>query len=158
MRVLTTGLFGATMLASVTTATTAKIGYISTLVPDPTGGLPSPGCGLVVGVVEDNGQLHSYWFGENGKDQPIDACPGADVKLFCERWGCPYKFDFNTLEQDPLPVVLQVNSDSHIDNSISVDWITLGDGQKTVKCNWVTDDTTGDPDSAQIHWTWHCDV
>ncbi|KAL6907361.1 hypothetical protein GGI43DRAFT_397180 [Trichoderma evansii] len=84
-------LLSASRLASA--SLTVQIGYYAGLGPGLPWPEPSIGCGLWAQATADgtNTQVADFV----GTDsQPSDSCPGADVALFCGRWGCPFDMTF----------------------------------------------------------------
>lgn len=140
-------LLSASKLASA--SLTVQIGYYAGLVPGLPGPEPSLGCGLWAQVTDGSDTVTADFVGTDS--EPSDSCPGADVVLFCGRWGCPFDMTFAGV------LALTVDSDSSDDMSITVTATALNGGTTTVTCPW-TEDTIYQSDSGSLFSTWSCDV
>lgn len=140
-------LLSASRLASA--SLTVQIGYYAGLVPGLPGPEPSIGCGLWAQATDGSDTATANFVGT--ENEPTDGCPGADVALFCGRWGCPFDMTFAGV------LALTVDSDNSDDKSISVTATGLNGGTATVSCPWATE-TIYKSDSGSLYSTWSCDV
>lgn len=140
-------LLSASNLASA--SLNAQIGYFAGLVASLPGPEPSLGCGLWAQATDGSDTELADFIGTDS--QPSDSCPGADVALFCGRWGCPFDMTFAGV------LALTVESDNSDDMSISVTATGLNGGTATVTCPWTIETITSS-DSGSIYSTWSCDL